>query len=262
MQHLSIRCVFIPELKSKFNMKTRKILSVLGFLPIVMLMMSFTFPSDMMVPGDDSKKEDRTVPVFTKVSLAIAADVFYTQETTQKLVLEGSPDDLEKIITEVKDGKLKIYQKSSFFGNMKAVKVYVSSAALEEMELSGSGNILAEQAVQADKMGLFLSGSGNITFRKLTSKTLDAKISGSGDISAAGEGSAETVSLAVSGSGDISLENFKAASGDVAISGSGDCTLNITETLKCRVSGSGDVEYKGKPRIDAKISGSGKVQSL
>src|SRR5512133_2900396 len=123
---------------------------------ILMLIFGFTITKDKQ--DGNLKKEERNVAAFTKIHISIAADIYYTQEATQKVVLEGEEKDLEKIITEVKDGKLKITNKSNFSGSMKSVKIYISSARLDGVGLSGSGNFLAEGIVKTDKMSIALSG--------------------------------------------------------------------------------------------------------
>jgi hypothetical protein len=244
-------------------MNTKKITpALLALVPLSLLLMASGFSNGPRLQGDEPKKEERSVAPFTKIGMGISADVFYTQETPQKLVLEGSAKDLEKITTEVKDGKLKISIKSSSNGNINKVKIYISSAQLEEAALSGSGNIMAEGSVKSESFRAAVSGSGNITFKNLHAKTVETAISGSGDITLAGSEVAEKASVAISGSGDINLENFVSADVEVAIAGSGDCLLNVEKTLNCAISGSGDVGYKGKPVVNAKVSGSGKVRSL
>jgi hypothetical protein len=244
-------------------MNTKKITpALLVLIPLSLFLLASGFSSGPRLQGDEPKKEERSVAPFTKIGMGISADVYYTQETPQKLVLEGSVKDLEKIITEVKDGKLKISTKPSSNGNMDKIKIYISSAQLEEIGLSGSGNILAEGTVNAESFRAAVSGSGNITFRNLKAKSVETALSGSGDITLAGSEVAEKVSVAISGSGDINMENFVCADVEVAIAGSGDCLVNAEKTLNCAISGSGDVGYKGKPIVNAKVSGSGKVRSL
>jgi hypothetical protein len=244
-------------------MNTKKITpALLVLLPLSLFLLASAFSYGPRLQGDEPKKEERSVAPFSKIGMGISADVYYTQETPQKLVLEGSAKDLEKIITEVKDGKLKISTKPSFNGNMDKVKIFISSAQLEEIGLSGSGNILAEGTVNTESFRAAVSGSGNITFKNLKAKKVETALSGSGDITLSGSEVAEKVSVAISGSGDINMENFVSADVEIAISGSGDCLVNAEKSLNCAISGSGDVGYKGKPVVNVKISGSGKVKSL
>jgi hypothetical protein len=207
------------------------------------------------------KSEERKVDQFTYVDLSISADVYLTQDNTQTVVIEASERDLKEILTEVKNGHLKI--KTDGWANLKDnVKVYISMSKLDGIGLSGSGNIVAEKGFKAASLGLAVSGSGNIRLQNLTATSVDCAISGSGDITVSGPGKANSLDAAISGSGNIDAGNFEAGSVEIAVSGSGDCTVNASDKIQAHVSGSGDIYYKGNAQLDIRISGSGKAKKL
>jgi hypothetical protein len=207
------------------------------------------------------KSEERKVDQFTNVDLGISADVYLTQDNTQKVVVEASERDMKEIITEVKNGHLKI--KTDGWANLRdGVKVYISMAKLDGIGLSGSGNIVSEKGFQSDALRLAVSGSGNIRLKNLTAKSVDCAISGSGDIAISGPGKASSLEAAISGSGSIDAGDFEVGTVDIGVSGSGNCTVNATDKIKAGVSGSGDIYYKGNAQLDIHISGSGKAKKL
>ena len=212
-----------------------------------------------MTPGQ-LKKEERKVDTFTAVDLSISANVYLTQDNTQKVVVEASENDLKEVVTEVKNGHLKI-KTESWHSHLRDVNIYISMANLEGIGLSGSGNIVAD--------GVFKVGSIGMPFRKRKHQNpkincikIDASISGSGDILLAGPGKAEKLELHISGSGDFNAENFEAEKVSIAISGSGNARVNANGHIEAHVSGSGDVYYKGNAMVDIKISGSGKAKKI
>lgn len=207
------------------------------------------------------KKEDRNVETFTSVDLSISANVYLTQGSAQKVVVEASDEDLPKVETVVKDGHLKI-KCEGWHVSLKTVNVYITMAELNSLGLSGSGNMVADGDFKCGSLDLAVSGSGNIKLQKLTASKVEAAISGSGNILVAGSGKAESLELAISGSGNVNAENFEAGKVEAAISGSGDCKVNATENLEAHVSGSGDVYYKGNAQKDIIISGSGKAKKI
>jgi hypothetical protein len=206
------------------------------------------------------KKEERDVGSFTAVGFAISGELYLTQGSPQKVVVEGDEADLEKLVTEVKNGVLKIKFKPKVNRTKSTIKVWVTAPEINSLAVSGSGKVLAEGEISADDFSLAVSGSGKIKFADLQTDDLDIAISGSGDIILAG--GADRGEIAISGSGDIEAENFEIEYLEVAISGSGSCKVNVTEELDAAISGSGKVYYKGRPKIDAHTSGSGKIESI
>jgi len=228
--------------------------SIILLVPVIM------FACVQMAPGQ-LKKEERKVETFTGVDLSISANVYITQDNTQKVVVEASEGDLKEVVTEVKNGHLKI-KTESWFSHVKQVNVYISVANLDGIALSGSGNIVADGDLKVGSLDLAISGSGNIKLPKLTASKVDAAISGSGDITLAGPGKGTSLEAAISGSGNFTAENFEVEKVEVAISGSGNATVNASGRIEAHVSGSGDIFYKGSAMTDIKISGSGRAKKI
>ncbi len=206
------------------------------------------------------KTEDRSVGTFTKVSMGISGDVYISQGNTPKLTVEADAEILGLIVTEVKNDELKIRYSQSRVKSKTPIRIWITTAEIEGLYLSGSGNIITETAIKANEMELKLSGSGNINVKDLSCDEVDAAISGSGNIDVTG--SADELSIAISGSGNCNADEFKTEETDVKISGSGNCKVNATKDLTVAVSGSGSVFYVGNPTIDASVSGSGKIRQL
>ena len=55
-----------------------------------------------------AQKETRQVNGFDEVSMGISGDLYLKQGSSTSLELQGDDDDLEDVITEVKNGKLVI----------------------------------------------------------------------------------------------------------------------------------------------------------
>ncbi len=98
---------------------------------------------------------------------------------TQRVILEGDPDDLARIVTQVEGSTLKIFTRGFSFRWNGKVKVTLSSAECQFMELSGSGKIISEKPLNTNALDLRLSGSGSLLIRQLNAKSLSGRISGS-----------------------------------------------------------------------------------
>lgn len=226
----------------------------------IMILLTSAFVST--VSYQNEKREERDLPVFKGFSVSVPADVYYTQDKTQRVILEGDPDDLARIVTQVDGSTLKIFTRGIAFRWNGKVKIVLSSAECQFMELSGSGKIVTEKPLTTSNLDLRLSGSGSFTIKQLDAKSLAGRISGSGNMNVSGGSEMAEVDFAISGSGDINAENFVAKTGTIKISGSGNCSVNVSEKLTGRISGSGNLYYRGRPLLDVVISGSGKARPI
>lgn len=231
-------------------MKTLKILVALVLLCAVQ-----TFAADT---------EDRPVSGFHAVESSGSFDVFITQGSTESVKVEAPDDVIKSVLTEVKDGTLRIYTKEKFnwknIFNNKKVLVYVTVKNIDAISLSGSGSVAFKDGLNANgNARIHVSGSGSIQ-GKLTAKALDASVSGSGSLKLAG--SAQDQNVSVSGSGGYSAREFNSANVNVSVSGSGSASVFASETLNAHVSGSGGVHYGGNPKnVSKSKSGSGSVSA-
>ncbi|MFO7754729.1 MAG: head GIN domain-containing protein [Bacteroidales bacterium] len=202
--------------------------------------------------------ETRDVNDFTGVSFGVAGDLILKQGNSFSVVLEGDKDYLEEIKTRVKDDRLLIRHDRWLNWGNKKVSVYITMPVINDLSVSGSGNIIAEK-IKADDLEISVSGSGDIDLGELVAGSVDCSISGSGTIEIS-EGTAGDGELSISGSGKYRGDEFALKYLDVSISGSGSCYTMVEEKLEARVSGSGDIYYSGSPNVDARVSGSGKVR--
>ncbi len=211
-----------------------------------------------------AEEQTRKVESFSSISLRISANVHLEQGEKQNLEIVAKSSTLEEIITDVKDGELiiRFHNKDYFWSTFKPgeITIYITTAEINGLVVSGSGNIIADGEIKTKKLDLGLSGSGNIKLSDLSAEQVKSTISGSGNIHLAGKTAAQDLSVAISGSGSVKALEYNADDVTVRISGSGNVGIQANKNLYVRVSGSGNVNYKGKPLIDSAISGSGKVK--
>ena len=203
--------------------------------------------------------ETRNVSDYSQIAVAGSFDVKLIAGKEGKLTIQGEDNLLEYLITEVKEGKLKIkWEKGVNINTTKELLVTVPFEDIEAVSLAGSGDVFSEDTIKADNLKVALAGSGDIKL-DINASSISSAISGSGDIQLTG--SSENLKCAIAGSGDINGYELASNNVEVSIAGSGDIKVNAKENLKARISGSGDVYYKGNPRQDVKVSGSGSVSS-
>jgi len=204
--------------------------------------------------------ETRSVGDYDQVNVAGFFDVKLVAGTEGKLTIEGESNLLEYLVTEVKDGALKIkVQKGKTIrpSNNKEIKITVPFKDLDAVTLSGSGDVWNEDMIKADRFKTSMSGSGDIKL-EVEANTINASLAGSGDLTLTG--SARTLEASLAGSGDIHARNLRADHADARVAGSGDVSVYSSKSLKARVSGSGDIDCYGNPdKQDTKVAGSGDI---
>ncbi len=207
-----------------------------------------------------AQKETRDVGSFDEISLGVAADLYLTIGSKQSVVIEGDEDDIEEIVTEVRDGRLRIKSRKSWSWNWGGndVEIYITVPKINALSVSGSGDIHGESVIETDDLELGVSGSGNIEV-EIDSEEVKMTISGSG--SAQLGGTTSDFSVRISGSGSINAYDLKAENVAVRISGSGSARVNASDELEATISGSGNVYYEGSPdKVNSNTSGSGRVK--
>jgi hypothetical protein len=209
------------------------------------------------------KSETRKVDDFSYISFGINGDLTIIQGNKNEVILEGDPEDLEKIETVVSGSKLRIKTEGgswSWWDNMGKIKATVTLKEFTGLSVSGSGKAASEGSLRGDNIDLGVSGSGNIELN-LEANDIDCGISGSGSIYLNGSG--KTGSLSISGSGKLDAVDYEIETISISISGSGDASVFATKEIDSRISGSGTVRYKGDPdKISNRASGSGKLKKM
>jgi len=206
---------------------------------------------------------DRHLSGFSAVDLAGPFDVYITQGSAESVKVEAPADMLDKVLTEVNNGVLKVYTKhedwnwGNWWGHHKKIVVYVSAKDLNSINISGSGDIYFKEGITTNSLKLRISGSGDMLGR-VDVKTLESSISGSGDMKLSGR--ADNSTVRVVGSGDFTARNLVTDNSEVRVSGSGDAEINASEKVDAAVVGSGDVRYTGAAKsVSSSKSGSGDI---
>jgi len=206
---------------------------------------------------------DRHLSGFNAVNVAGPFDVDIKQGATESVKVEAPPDVMDRILTEVNGGVLKIYSKHemwnwvNFWGHHKKILVHVTIKDVNSINISGSGDVSFREGISANSLKLRISGSGDMT-GKVAVKTLESSISGSGDMKLSGNAASSTVSVV--GSGDFTGRDLLTVNTAVRVSGSGDASVNASDRVDAAVNGSGDVRYTGAAKnINSRKNGSGDI---
>lgn len=187
-------------------------------------------------------------------------DVILVKGKEGQILVETDENLHDYLEIEVFGNNLKIaISKGVEIRRYKKLLVKVPVTELDEISLTGSGEISSDQKLESDRMDIQLTGSGEIEL-ELKCKTLRSSLTGSGEIEITG--TTIDADYTLTGSGDIACFDMKAKAVDAVVSGSGDIELYADDKLSAYVSGSGDILYKGDPENQkSNVAGSGSIES-
>jgi hypothetical protein len=249
-----------------------KLLNKLLFALLLTACTGYAFATPgLTLKADTFAKTDRHVSDFNALQISGPFDVYLTQGFTESVTLEAPAEILDRIVTEVNSGTLRISNKhdnwgwsnkswwsdKSWWHNHKKIVVYVTAKDLNSIKISGSGDVIFKDGITSASLKLRIRGSGNIK-GKVAVKTLESHISGSGSMRLSGIAQSSTVM--VTGSGNFTAPELVTSNSAVHLSGSGGAKINANDKLDAAISGSGGVSYTGTAKItNSKKSGSGNI---
>jgi len=186
--------------------------------------------------------ETRTLESFNSIDVSGGFDLITVQQgDIEKVVIEASGIDLDKIETKVQGSHLGIAMKKGMWGNKAKVKITVTYKSIKEINNSGSSNIMTAGVIKADAFEFNSSGSGDFK-GEFNVRNLEINSAGSSDFTL--RGTADKQAYANAGSGDVDASLLKGKTAEVAISGSGDVAISVSGNVQSAVSGSGKVNNK------------------
>ena len=207
---------------------------------------------------DDGRGEVRDVSDFQEVSLEGVGTLLIEQGETESLTIEAEPRVLERIATEVQNGRLTIRPDRSF-KTREPITYFLTVRELTGIELAGAGRVEAAQ-LSADQLDVNASGAGAVIIDSLTANTLD--LTASGNVQAELAGAVDSQTVEVSDAASYAAANLSSRLASVTASGASQATVNVSESLDARVSGAARVEYIGDPAVTEDVSAAGSVRNV
>lgn len=196
---------------------------------------------------------------FDAIDLRLGARVFVNYGNSREIFIEAPESLLSNIQTYTSGSELIIEQRRCMDNRNDEIVITLSQEYLRVLTISGSGSIILDDYVEADRMDMIISGSGNI-MGEVYANDVRLVISGSGNIEL--DGHCDIQRIAISGSGNILNRNLICKEADVRISGSGNAWVHPLRNLSVNISGSGNIHYLGNPQVFSSITGTGKIIPL
>jgi hypothetical protein len=200
-----------------------------------------------------AQSDVRKVENFSELSLKNAFEVILTKgDVNEVKITSENSENLEKVITEVSQGKLCVYNKKGS-KTKGSITVFITYKNLLGIENNGATEISAKNAIKSDKFYLKGSGASEVTL-DFDVKELTIDYSGASELKL--KGSTNDLGVALSGASELSASNLKSKTATIDISGASDVKIYATESIEGKTSGASSVKVNGGASVD-KIKSSG-----
>ena len=205
----------------------------------------------MAANGNSDKTETRQVSNFNGIKVSTGIDLYITMGTTEEVKIVADDEIIDDLITEVKDGTLRIYMKqsNSWFnwnsGNQTR-KAYVTVKDLQEIQASSGSDVNSENTLNGENLKVSASSGSDVTldihyknFSLDASSGSDAKISGK----------TKNFEAEASSGSDIKAQDLESTICKINVSSGSDASVNVTDELYAKASSGADVRYYGNPQV-------------
>lgn len=201
-----------------------------------------------VVTENRSTKED-----FTRVKVSTGLDLYLSQGTENKITLEADENLHDIIITEVKDGELRIYSEKNIW-NAKARKIYVTIKNLERVTATSGADVYAKETLKVNNINVISTSGADIRI-SLDANSVQSTATSGSDIELSGITNNHS-SNATSGA-SIDAYELRSKSVTVNVTSGADINVYASESIDARATSGGDVDFKGNPKQVNKKSSSG-----
>ncbi|NIS80976.1 MAG: hypothetical protein GTO14_12395 [Anaerolineales bacterium] len=218
---------------------------------------------------NDSRTETRQVSDFDRVALTGLGELIIQQGDVESLTIDAPPEILNRIKTEVIDGKLVIRVSRHWldwigdvltagFTGMR-VRYNLTVKRLSGLRITGAARVKVGN-IETDSLTLDLRGAGEVMIESLDAEQLDVDLPGAGKIRVAGRVTEQKITL--SGAGSYTARKLESQKARVTLEGLGSATVWAVDELDVAIRGVGTVSYYGSPKVSKEIAGPGSINSL
>lgn len=228
--------------------KLRKIRITMGML----LLAVFVYAQD---------NESRDISNFTEISVAEGIEVIAEKGNENTVEIVTRRIDLDRVITEVRGGKLNIHIDNKWYRRTPRNDVKIKLTYTDELErikVNTGAELFVKGEVKGKRLNIDTSTSGMVEL-KVAVEFLNMSASTSGRIEV--EGMSDEVEAGASTGGIIYAYDVTSKEVSAKASTGGDIRVNAEDYLRGRASTGGSVYYKGSPKTSMNSSTGGSVRS-
>lgn len=230
------------------------------FMFLLFLQTTASFAQQKNIISDEHVAE-RKVDAFQAIMISGPFTVHFSSGSEYQLAVSATDAAArERIITQVKDGKLEIRLDGNSWKNWKGnskFTVYVSSPEIKSIVASGAVDFDIHDLMKTKKLDLIFSGASDFS-GNIEASSLSATFSGGSDMNV--KGKVSNLKLIMSGASDCKCYGLSTDIADIIASGASNVQIYVNQSITAVASGASDVEYKGSPtKTQTRASGASSV---
>ena len=218
----------------------------------------------LLVVTGFAQDDVRRLSSFTELSVSggITVDLFEGQPKAEIEMIKG---DIDKLVTEVKGDKLKIYFDNGKWGwsngnNKAKIKLYFRS--LDEISVSAGSSLEGHSLIKADRFDADASSGARMEI-SVEASSVDSDVSSGASTRISG--STKRLNVDVSSGGSFVGSDLEANDVDADVSSGGSVKVWAKKSLTADASSGGSIKYKGNPdktNIDSGKYSGGSVRKM
>ncbi len=239
--------------QNNINMKQIKII-----FAILILIGTTWQTTEAQIRRDNIVLEKRDITAFNELDVAGAFTIHLIESQEPFLEIEADRNVLERITTEVRNGRLYITLKSGIKA-VRAITVHLGVQELNEIKLAGAVNLKSDVPLRTEELEMKISGAVRTEF-ELIANTVDVKVAGAASVFLSGK--VDNAKFVLEGAGKLVAPDMLAQSMKLKVSGAGRARVHVLDELNVRVSGAALVKYQGNPEVDKDVSGAASVRQV
>jgi len=216
----------------------------------------------LLLAGPASAAEKRFgLSSFEAIEVTANVDVVVVARAPVSAVATGTPDALDRLVLETRDGRLVISEKK-YAGDENrstpsgAVTIRVNAANLQSATLVGAGSLQID-GLKGVRVAVGLRGPGKLTVGKISTDRLAVAMIGNGTMTLGG--AAKQGQITVSGAGMVDAGKLAIDELVSDSEGAGDHVFNAVKSAAITTRGIGKTVVLGRPLCTVRNVGSGSV---
>ncbi|MBI5218680.1 MAG: DUF2807 domain-containing protein [Bacteroidia bacterium] len=198
--------------------------------------------------------QDRNVTGFSGIKASTGINVIISMGEQEKVQVKADENIAALIITEVKDGVLKIYCKENI-KKAKSRDVYVTAKEIKSISGSAGVDVKSLNTIKSATLSIGASSGSEVT---LSVESSDISCSSSSGAVLKLSGTTKNLAAKASSGSDIKAYDLTSDVCNASSSSGASVKVNVSKDLKAGASSGGDIHYTGNPsNIQKSISSGG-----
>ncbi|RLD49110.1 MAG: hypothetical protein DRI97_18360, partial [Bacteroidetes bacterium] len=217
---------------------------------MIMLLAGVFMLAGNPVLAQEISKEVREVGAFTGLDAGGAFDIYLSQAENTRVVIETESKNIDKVITKVSNGTLKISSKG--IKSSDKLVVYITTPEIKNIDIHGAASLEGLTSLQGDMLQLKASGASD-TKLEVYYTTVKTNVSGAASVVLSGNAPSHTVN--VSGAGSLMASGLATEVTKANASGAANASVDASQEVVSNTKGAGTIDIAGKPETLTIVAG-------